>query len=461
MSIDSKLELLNTAKAASVKTKAFERLHLLFDEGTFVELDAFAKSEDSDAEAIAGFGCVNGCPAYAFAQNSDVCGGAMSKAQAAKIKKVYDFAVKTGAPVIGLYDSIGARLKEGNDMLAAFGEMLLNSNNLSGVVPQISVVLGPCLGTGAMIAASADFVVMAKGAELKIETNSDDGSVEVNEKAGLCHLVADDDKDAIAKVRNLITMLPANNLSAAPVADCAAAGAGDLISIANSIAAAGEYKADELISAVVDGGSYIELQKNYGGAVSCGLAKLCGQTVGVISMSGKAIDSEACSKAARVIRFCDAFAVPVLTFIDSTGFGSLREAAKLSNAYAEATTIKVSVVTGSAYGPMYIAVAGRGAGSDLTMAWPSASVSALAPETAVAFMWNDKLKGSSNPVADRAKLVAEYKESEACPLKAAADGFVEDVVNPAETRDKLIAALDMLSGKRVSRLPKKHANIQL
>ena len=461
MSIDSKLELLNTAKDATVKTKAYERLQLLFDEGTFVEIDGFAKSNDSDAEALAGFGCVNGCPAYAFAQNSDVCGGAMSKAQAAKIKKVYDFAVKTGAPVVGIYDSIGARLQEGNDMLAAFGEMLLNSNNLSGVVPQISVVLGPCLGTGAMIAASADFVVMSKDAQLKIETNGDDGSLKLNEESGMCHLSAENDKEALNQVRMLISMLPANNLSVAPLAESVNAGTGDLLTLANTIAAQKEYKANELISAVVDNGSFLEMQKKYGKAIHSGLAKLGGQTVGVVAMNGQAIDDEACSKAARMIRFCDAFALPVITFIDSTGFGSLREAAKLANAYAEATAIKVSVITGSAYGPLYIAVAGHGAGADLTMAWPSASVSALAPETATAFLWNDKLKGSSNPVADRAKLVNEYKETEACPLKAAADGFVEDVIHPAETRNKLIAALDMLSGKRVSKLPKKHANIQL
>lgn len=455
MSLDSKLELMQKAKEATAKTKAYERLILLFDEGTFVELDAFAKSGENEAEALAGFGSVDGCPVYAFAQNSDISGGAMSKAQAAKIRKVYDLAIKTGTPVVGLYDSVGARLKEGGDMLASFGEILLNGNNLSGVVPQISVVLGPCLGTSALIAASADFVVMSQKGQLAIGTDGQSGSAEQAEQDGLTHITTGDDKEAIATVRQLIGLLPSNNLSSAAITDFAE----------NAVVTEDAEDVYAVINTAVDGGSFIELQKQYGQAVVTGLAKMAGSTVGIIAsqpaVNSGVIDADACTKAARLVRFCDAFAIPVLTFVNSEGFATLKEASKLSNAYSEATTVKLTVVTGAAYGPLYIAVAGRGAGADLAMAWPSAVISALAPATAVAILWNDKLKGSDNPIADRAKLVEEYKETEASPFVAAAQGYLEDIVTPAEMRSKLIAALDMLSGKRVTNLPKKHANIQL
>ncbi len=445
MSVDSKLALLKKAKDAVASSKAYSRLQLLFDEGSFVEIDGLAKSGEDYTEALAGFGTVEGCPVYAFSQNSDIAGGAMSKAQAAKIRKVYDLAVKTGAPVVGLYDSKGARLQEGNEMLAAYGELLLNCNNLSGVVPQISVVLGPCLGTSALLAVSADLVVMSADGELEIETNGADGSAERAEKSGMAHIVVPTEEEAIAQAKRLITMLPSNNLSVAPVADAEYAP---------------EEQGEDAILSVVDAGSFVELQKNYGASALVGLARMSGDTVGVVAFKGL-IDEESCAKAARTVRFCDAFALPVLTFVDSEGFASLKEAAKLTNAYAEATTVKITVITGEAHGPLYTAVAGRGANADVTIAWPQASVSALAPKTAVAFLWGDKLKGSADPVADREKLIAEYKETEASPLAAAAGGFIEDVVAPEDTRAKLFALLDMMAGKRVSRLPKKHANIQL
>lgn len=454
MSIDSKLDLLKQAKEAVHKTTAYKRLQLLFDEGTFVEIDGFAKSGDNYAEALAGFGAIDGCPAYAFAQNSDVAGGAMSKAQAAKIRKVYDLATKTGAPVIGLYDSVGGRLKEGSDMLAAYGDLLLSCNNLSGVVPQISVVLGPCLGTSAMIAVSADIVVMSAKGQLEIETDGSEGSAETAAKNGLAHITAKDEKEAILATRKLVAMLPSNNLSTAAISDFA-----DFAVQPNA------EDAMSVIAAAVDADSFMEMQKEYGSSFVTGLAKLGGNTVGVVASQptendGK-IDADSCSKAARMVRFCDAFAIPVITFVNSEGFASLKEAAKLSNAYAEATTAKVTIVTGAAYGPLYIAVAGRGANADLTMAWPDAVISPLAPQTAAMILWSDRLKGSQNPIADRQKLVEEYKQTEASPFVAAAEGYLSDIIDPADTRAKLFAALDLLAGKRVSTLPKKHANIQI
>ncbi len=447
MSIESKLAFLQETKAANAQTKAYQRLQLLFDEGTFVEIDSFTKSGAGRAEAAAGFGSVDGCPVYAFAQNSDVEGGAMSKAQAAKICKVYELAEKTGAPVVGIYDSIGARLNESCEMLAAYGDVMLKANNLSGVVPQIAVIAGPCLGASSMIAAAADVVIMSEDGQFALQTNGEGGDLKEASESGLVHLTAKDDKEAVAKARELITLLPSNNLSGAPITD-----------FADSAAETDGESGASIIAAVMDQDSFIEFQAGFGAGFITGLAKLGGNTVGVVASEEKTADGKACEKAARLVRFCDAFAIPVITFVNAESFCCIKAACKLTNAYAEATTAKISVITGEAYGAVYMALAGAAAGVDVAYAWPTASISALNPTTAAVMLWSDKLKGSSNPTADRAKLIAEYKDQEACPFKAAGDGFVQDVIEPSETRLKLYAALDMLAGKRVTRLPKKHAN---
>ena len=447
MSIESKLAFLQETKAANAQTKAYQRLQLLFDEGTFVEIDSFTKSGDGRAEAAAGFGSVDGCPVYAFAQNSDVEGGAMSKAQAAKICKVYELAEKTGAPVVGIYDSIGARLNESCEMLAAYGDVMLKANNLSGVVPQIAVIAGPCLGASSMIAAAADVVIMSEDGQFALQTNGEGGDLKEASESGLVHLTAKDDKEAVAKARELITLLPSNNLSGAPITD-----------FADSAAETDGESGASIIAAVMDQDSFIEFQAGFGAGFITGLAKLGGNTVGVVASEEKTADGKACEKAARLVRFCDAFAIPVITFVNAESFCCIKAACKLTNAYAEATTAKISVITGEAYGAVYMALAGAAAGVDVAYAWPTASISALNPTTAAVMLWSDKLKGSSNPTADRAKLIAEYKDQDACPFKAAGDGFVQDVIEPSETRLKLYAALDMLAGKRVTRLPKKHAN---
>ena len=441
MSIESKLAFLQETKAANAQTKAYQRLQLLFDEGTFVEIDSFTKSGDGRAEAAAGFGSVDGCPVYAFAQNSDVEGGAMSKAQAAKICKVYELAEKTGAPVVGIYDSIGARLNESCEMLAAYGDVMLKANNLSGVVPQIAVIAGPCLGASSMIAAAADVVIMSEDGQFALQTNGEGGDLKEASESGLVHLTAKDDKEAVAKARELITLLPSNNLSGAPITD-----------FADSAAETDGESGASIIAAVMDQDSFIEFQAGFGAGF------IAGNTVGVVASEEKTADGKACEKAARLVRFCDAFAIPVITFVNAESFCCIKAACKLTNAYAEATTAKISVITGEAYGAVYMALAGAAAGVDVAYAWPTASISALNPTTAAVMLWSDKLKGSSNPTTDRAKLIAEYKDQEACPFKAAGDGFVQDVIEPSETRLKLYAALDMLAGKRVTRLPKKHAN---
>lgn len=451
MSTGSSAEQLRAFREAAAKTKGFQCITALFDEGTFNEVDSFAKSGDGSAEVVAGYGEVDGCPAYAFVQNSDVDGGAMSKAQAAKIKKIYDLAVKTGSPVVGIYDSIGGRLNQGADMLAAYGEILLGNNNLSGVVPQISLVLGPCLGTSAMIAASADIVVMTKKAQLTIDTTGKDGTAEDAAKLGICHVVAKDDQEAMMQVRKLLAVLPSNNLAGAPVFE--SSDPSD-----TAITAGADTK--KIVEAISDKGSFMELNGAFGTSAVTGLTQIGGSTVGVTALNG-VLDVDSCSKAARFVRFCDAFSIPVVTLVDAKEFTSVREASKLSNAYSEATTAKITVITGEAYGPVYVAIAGRGANADHTMAWANAVVCPLAPQTAAMFLWSDRLKKSGNTKEARNKLIEEYKATEATPFAAAAEGFIEDIIDPAETRVKVIANLEMLEGKRVSRLPKKHSNIQI
>ena len=451
MSNVSNAELLLKAREEAKASKGYQRITALFDEGTFNEVDGLAKSGDSLAEVVAGYGLVGDCPVYAFAQNSDIAGGAMSKAQAAKIKKVYDLAVKTGAPVVGIYDSIGGRLAEGADLLAAYGEILKNSAVLSGVVPQISLVLGPCIGTSAMIAANADVIVMTEKAELTIATSGANASAEEAAKSGVCSIVAKNDEEAFEAVKNLVVSLPSNNLCGAPAAEIASVGTPVAVASAD---------AKDVIAAVADPESFLELSAAFGKDVVTGLAQVSGASVGIAAYTGE-LGADDCAKAARFVRFCDAFSIPVVSFVNATEFASLREAVKLSSAYAEATTAKLTVVTGEAYGPVYIAVAGRGANADYTMAWADAVVSPIAPAAAALFLHSEELKGADKPVEARKALIEEYRKTEATPLAAAAQGYIEDVILPEETRDRVIANLAMLSSKRVSNLPKKHSNIQL
>lgn len=437
----------------SSKTPARERLERLFDNGAFTEIDAYAKSEDGSVEVLAGFGTVDGGPVYAFSQDVTVAGGAVSIAQGAKLKKLYELAAKTGTPVVGIYDSNGVRLKEDVDALAAFGEMLKWSNNLSGVVPQISVIAGSCIGTAALVAVSADFVIMAKDAQLYL--SEAENTVNDAVKAGIVSMVAEDDMAAIDSAKQLIARLPINNISLSPLME-----EGGVAVDAAALDALTEIDAKTIVDSVFDAGSTIELSKGFGSKVYTALSAVDGTTVGVI-VYGQELCPNCAAKAARLIRFCDAFAIPVISFVNTEKLGqgsaSLRYSALLSNAYAEATTQKISVIAGKAYGSAYIALAGRGANADMVYAWQNAEVSALHPEAAVSILWNDRLAAGES----RTALVAEYAKEVASPMVAAAKGYIDDVISPSETRIRLIAALDMLSGKRETTLPKKHANFPL
>lgn len=483
MSPENRLTALAQAqKSVNAASKARERLALLFDKDTFVELDTFAKADGQETGVVTGYGAVDGSPVFAFAQDKGVLSGAVGRVHAAKIKKVYELALKTGAPVVGIYDSNGARLSEGNDALAAYGQMLFCSNNLSGVVPQISLVLGTCAGTAAMIACSADFVVMSGNAELFMtapftaKANGEKvegvGTAQNAAKAGVAHIVCEDESSAIESARGLIARLPLNNLSAAPISDFSESDASAALKAACENIAGADI--DTIVADVVDTGSVIELDKEFGKAALTALVTVSGISCGVVATrrkenSGK-LDKDAVSKIARFVSVCDSFALPVITFVDTEGFsgcaaeelaGGIREAAKLAHVYAEATCGKISVIIGDAYGPAYISLAGKNANADLVYAWPSAVISALAPETAANIFEDGKLEGSKNPTADRAKMIEDYKLNQASPFEAAAGGHIDNVIDPANTRAALVSAVELLSAKRETRLPKKHSNIPM
>ncbi len=442
-------------------TPARDRLTYLFDEGTFTELDVFSKQGELTSGVITAYGYVDGSPVYAFSQDITVNNGALGENHAKKIKKVYDLAAKTGVPVVGIYDSFGAVISDGIKALSAYGELLMWASNLSGVVPQISVIAGTCASSSAMLATSADFVIMAKDAELFITPNSKDAVssyAENSAKCGTAQLVCEDDKDAVENARAIITKLPMNNLATIPVFEFEAPAyntADDAVS---------------LVEAIADVDSVIELSADFGTASYTALASMGGSTVGFVA-TNKAdakLTADDCSKLSRFIRTCDAFAIPVITFVDTEGFdltdgaeqnGSLRDMTKLAHSYAEATTAKISLIVKKAYGPAYIALAGKGANADLTFAYPDAVISALAPETAVEFLMHDELKGAEDVNAKRKALAEEYCATTASAFKAAEDNCIDDIINPVETRAIILNALDILSGKRISRLPKKHSNM--
>ena len=438
MNMQNQLQKLGDAAAAREGSAARKYLLQLFDEGSFVEIDRLACDGDKPAEAVAGYGTVDGAPAYAFAQDHAICSGAVGRAQAAKICRIYELAAQNGAPVVGVFDSDGAKLGEGMDAMDAIADILLLSNTLSGVVPQIAVLTGACIGSSALIAANADVVVAAESAQFHLNVGDEEAKAAIT---------APDAAAALEKAQELLCLLPANNLAVPIIYE----GASSLMPVCEDIAG--------VIDAVADAGSVIRLYA--GSACETVLARVSGTPCGLLTLAGDKICGCAAARAARFVRLCDAFSLPVLTFVDAAGFESLQGAAKLSHAYAEATTAKLTVIVGRAYGPVYIAAAGKAAGADVVLAWPGAVISPLAPETAVHISWKDRLAAMTDPTTQRAALIEEYAETMCSPLEAAASGAVTDVVVPGETKAKLTAFMEMLSGKRQTRLPKKHSNMPL
>lgn len=429
-------------------TDARKRLVSLFDDGVFTEIDAFAKSSNGDVEVVAGFGTVNGAPVYAFSQDVSVNGGAVSVAQCAKIKKIYDLASKTGCPVVGIYDSNGMDLKEGFEGLSAYGEIVKASTSVSGVVPQISIVAGAAVGTTALIADMADVVVAVKDADFYVTAPSE-VTAEACAQEGTVDILADDFDSAVKAVRDIITLVPSNNLSTPPVYDFT-----DPAAAADTGACAAD-----IIKAAADEGTVIELKEKYAENCITALATVAGSTVGFVGFDGKSVCPSCAYKAEAFVKFCDAFNIPVVTLLSANGLRKEREnqmliaAAKLTAAYATATCPKISVITGKAVGAAYIMLAGRGSNADLVYAWDTCVVSPLDTKAAVAFLYNDRLANGEN----RAELEKEYEENLASPFTAAACGAIDDVFVPAETRAKIVAALDVLAGKRETTLPRKHS----
>ena len=422
---------------AATTQAARDRLTRLFDAGTFVELDRLMKDGDTAAAVVCGYGLINDAPVYAFAQDKTVCNGAVGLGHAAKIQKVYQLAAQNGAPIVGLFDSDGVCIQDGIAAMDAVAQILSAANDLSGVVPQIAVIAGSCVGSAALIAAAADVVIAVDGADYYLTAD---------EKA-CADVTADGLDEAIDKARALLDYFPANNLAVPVTYEAAAAASADAKTAAEAMA---------LI--VDDGSAFTVYDRN---DTKTAFARIQGVACGIVTLGQDKICKCVAANVARFVRLCDAFSLPIITVVDAAGFDSVKGAAKLGQAYAEATTAKITLIAGKAYGPVYIALAGKTAGADVVLAWPTASVSALAPETAMHLLWTDRLAEMENPETDRKALIEEFRVSECAADKAAAQGALTDVTAVADTRDAIASYMEMLSGKRVSKLPKKHTNIRL
>ena len=420
------------------KLSSYDVLSRFFDDGSFTETDAYLKSDSSAAEAVTGFGAVDGIPVFAFAQNVDECGGAMSKAQSKKIAKLYETALKVGAPIVGFYDSVGGRLEQKYDLLSAYGEILKKSAQLSGVVPQISVVLGNCIGTSALIAASADFIIMEKDAKLNISTAGKGGCSACNTKSGAASFVCEGADAAIDQAKTLLPYFPTNNLEAAPAFESAPA----------------YENPDRLPKYIADADSLICVGGGYGDDVCTAFGRVDGNPAGFVVTQGGDISAQAAKKVAKHVRFCDAFSLPIITVVDAKDFENLTDASALVSAYADATTAKISVIKGTAVGAVYIALAGATSGADAVYALPEAIVSPVAPKAA-AFILDPSIADA--PFEQQDQMIDSYIKANLTAQKAAEDGYIDDIADAAELRAKIVAALNMLSSKRVATLPKKHS----
>lgn len=435
------IESIAQAKASISETAAYKTLTAFFDDGEFTPIANLAKSGDTYAEVVAGCGFVNGQKIYSFAQNPDFCGGAMSKAQADKIKKIYKLAKETGDPVVGFYNSKGGKLSEGNALLNGYGEVLNAASKISGVVPQISVILGDCIGTCALNAVSADFVIATKDSRLSLDTTGRNSDIDYNAKNGIVSVVAEDEADAIEKVKELLPYLPENNISS------------------SGWGFEDELEPDTegcLVRRTVDGDSVYKISKEYGDNARTVFATLKGDIVGIVRTMGGKLTADDANKTAKHVRFCDAFSIPVITFVDADGFEDIKSAAKVSSAYAEATTAKISVVTGKAVGSAYIALAGAGANADMVYALPDAVISPVNPEAVVLINEPELL---NVPVAEQSAVVDRYAKDNLGAENAAAQCYVDDIVAEEELRDTLSSAIQMLWFKREKTEAKKHSTI--
>jgi propionyl-CoA carboxylase beta chain len=483
------------------KLTARERIDLLFDPGTFEELDKLVTHRCLDfgmAEqvvpgdgVITGHGAINGRQVFAFAQDFTVFGGSLSETNAAKIVKIMDLAMKLGAPIVGLNDSGGARIQEGVASLAGYADIFLRNTLASGVVPQISAIMGPCAGGAVYSPAITDFVVMVKGTSYMFVTGPDviktvtheevskedlGGAATHNAKSGVAHFLADDDRACLSLLRDLLSFLPSNNLDDPPRVATSDSPEREDWSLDTLVPQSPHQPYDmlDVIHTVADESYFLEVHQRYARNLIVGFARLDGRPVGIVAnqpaVLAGTLDIDASLKGARFVRFCDAFNIPLVTFEDVPGFlpgtvqelgGIIKHGAKLLFAFAEATVPKVTVVTRKAYGGAYCVMSSKHLRTDLNFAWPTAEFAVMGPEGAVNILYKRELDAAANPASMRAEKIAEFRRKFANPYVAASRGFVDEVIQPRETRRKLITALRNLETKRDKNPPKKHGNLPL
>ncbi len=485
------------------KMVARERLDILLDPGSFREVDSFVIQRESNFgmdkpenqilgdSVITGWGTINGRLVYVFSQDFTVFGGSLSEVHAEKICKIMDMAVKTGAPVIGLNDSGGARIQEGVVSLGGYADIFLKNTLASGVIPQISAIMGPCAGGAVYSPALTDFIFMVKNTSNMFVTGPDvvktvtheevtfeelGGAMTHNALSGVAHVAADSETDCLALIREMLTYLPQNNLEDPPYE----ATADDPLRMderLNSIVpdnANKPYDMKEVIRMIVDHGQFFEIHEHYAQNIVVGFGRLGGHSVGIIAnqpaVLAGVLDINASVKAGRFVRFCDCFNIPVITFEDVPGFlpgvgqehgGIIRHGAKLLYAYCEATVPKITVITRKAYGGAYDVMSSKHIRGDLNLAWPTAEIAVMGPDGAVNIIFRRELAEAEDPDAKRAELAEQYRQQFANPYVAAGRGYIDDVIEPRETRPRLINALEVLRNKRDTNPPKKHGNIPL
>ncbi len=483
------------------KLTARERLDVLLDAGSFVELDPFVTPrgrdfgmDRADAPAdgvVTGHGTIDGRPIHVFSQDFTVLGGSLGEGHAEKICKVMDLAMRTGTPVIGLNDSGGARIQEGVVSLGGYADIFLRNTLASGIVPQISAIMGPCAGGAVYSPAITDFTIMVRGTAymfvtgpqvVKAVTREDVsfealGGADVHAgRSGIAHFTAADDEECLALIRRLLGFLPSNNLEDPPrrtPTDDPARGDPALDALVPGDPSK-PYDMHESVQRIVDDGEFLEVHAAFARNLIVGFARLHGRPVGVLAQQpavlAGVLDIDASIKGARFVRFCDAFNIPLVTFVDVPGFlpgvaqehgGIIRHGAKLLYAYCEATVPKLTVITRKAYGGAYDVMASKHIRGDLNLAWPTAEIAVMGPEGAIDIIFRKELAEAADPDLRRRELVSDYRAQFATPYVAAARGYVDDVIAPRDTRSRLIAALEVLHRKRATNPRRKHGNIPL
>ncbi len=486
---------------ASGKMTARERIDFFLDDGSFEEFDKLVVHRSSDFGldkqkfpgdgVVTGHGLVDGREVFVFAQDFTVFGGSLSETHAQKICKVMDLAMKVGAPVVGLNDSGGARIQEGVVSLGGYADIFLRNTLASGVVPQISCIMGPCAGGAVYSPAITDFNVMVKDTSymfitgpdvIKTVTHEDvtkdelGGAMTHNSRSGVAHFAADSDAHALQITRELLSFVPSNNMDNPPFAatDDPADRADPELNSMVPESSNQPYDIRDIINRVVDDGYFFEVQEHFAQNIVIGFARLGGTSVGIVAnqpafLAG-VLDIDASVKAARFVRFCDCFNIPLITFEDVPGFlpgvnqehfGIIRHGAKLLYAFAEATVPKITIITRKAYGGAYCVMASKHIRTDINFAYPTAEIAVMGADGAVGILYRKELADTTNPEENRRRIVDDYNEKFANPYIAAERGFIDEVIEPSQTRPKLIRALSMLKNKRESNPPKKHGNIPL